>query len=165
MTVASGVSVTLHERTYRVAGTNTHHLMAAATMMCPQRAGAGHVGYTDWEMGWSFASCEDGGRHVVGAARVEVVVTRTLPRWRPLAAASCGRPQAQIELGRARRTATRSVATSGPVPARARARRSLRRAAPAPCLRARRLRRWPWSRTHARSPSRRGRGCASLAPG
>jgi len=61
--------------------------MEAAMMMAPRRASAQHVGYTDWQIGWSFTPRETERRHVVGAARVEVVVTRTLPRWRPPAAA------------------------------------------------------------------------------
>jgi predicted secreted Zn-dependent protease len=78
---AAGVFVTILDRHYHVAGTD------AAMMMAPRRAGAQHVGYTDWRIGWSFTSRETEGRHVVSAARVDVVVTRTLPRWRPPATA------------------------------------------------------------------------------
>jgi len=56
-------------------------------MMSPRRASTQHVGYTDWQIGWSFTPRESEGRFVVDAARVEVVVTRTLPRWRPPEAA------------------------------------------------------------------------------
>ena len=79
---ATGVVVTLLARYYVVAGTRARHLMEAARMMSPRRASTQHVGYTDWQIGWSFTPRESEGRFVVDAARVEVVVTRTLPRWR-----------------------------------------------------------------------------------
>lgn len=87
LTAAAGVFITVRERHYRVAGTTTRHLMEAATLMCPHRAGVRHVGYTDWQLGWSFTPREYRGRHLVAAARVELAVTRTIPRWRPTSAA------------------------------------------------------------------------------
>ena len=62
--------------------------MEATMMMASRRSRAQHVGYTDWHIGWSFTPRETEGLHAVGAARVDVVVTRTTPRWRPPAAAS-----------------------------------------------------------------------------
>lgn len=87
MSAAPGVFVTVVDRHYAVVGTSAQHLMEAARMMSPRRASTQHVGYTDWQIGWSFTARETEGRFVVGAARVEVVVTRTLPRWRPPEAA------------------------------------------------------------------------------
>jgi predicted secreted Zn-dependent protease len=85
--VAPGVIIRHLECHYAVAGTSAPHLREAARMMSPRRANAHHVGYTDWQIGWSFTPRETEGRFVVGAARVEVIVTRTLPRWRPPEAA------------------------------------------------------------------------------
>lgn len=87
MTVVPGVFVTRVERHYAVAGTSARHLMEAALLMSPRRGRHQHVGYTDWQIGWSFTPREIDGSFVVGAARVEVAVTRTLPRWRPPAEA------------------------------------------------------------------------------
>jgi predicted secreted Zn-dependent protease len=88
ISAAPGVFVTFVERHYAVAGTSARHLMEAARMMSPRRAATHHVAYTDWQIGWSFTPREAGGdRFVVGAVRVEVEITRTLPRWRPPEAA------------------------------------------------------------------------------
>lgn len=56
-------------------------------LMAPRRASAQHVAYTDWQIRWSYTPRESSGRHLVASARVEVVVTRTLPCWRAPAAA------------------------------------------------------------------------------
>lgn len=87
MTVVGGVFVTVLDRYYRVAGTSSRHLMEAAMLMAPRRSRAQHVGYTDWQIEWSFSPRETEGVHAVSAARVDVVVTRTIPRWRPPAVA------------------------------------------------------------------------------
>ena len=79
--------MTVLDRHYRVAGTSSRHLTEATMMMAPRRSRAQHVGYTDWHIGWSFTPRETEGLHAVGAARVDVVVTRTIPRWRPPAVA------------------------------------------------------------------------------
>jgi len=87
MSAAPGVFVIVVERNYAVVGTSAHHLLEAARMTSPLRASTHHVGYTDWQIGWSFTPREADARFVAGLARVELVVTRTLPRWRPPEAA------------------------------------------------------------------------------
>jgi predicted secreted Zn-dependent protease len=98
VTATAGAFVTILERHYAVAGTSARHPMEAARMMSPRRVTTHHVGYTDWQIGWSFTPHEAEGRFFVGAARVEVLVTRTLPCWRPPAAADRGLVSSWTEL-------------------------------------------------------------------
>jgi predicted secreted Zn-dependent protease len=85
-----GCSLLVVDDDYDVVGTTLEQLRAMASLLGPVRAGSRHAAYTAWALRWSYARASHARGYAVAAAQVAVTVTRTLPRWTPVAAADAG---------------------------------------------------------------------------
>lgn len=82
-----GFALRVVDDDYDVVGTSLEQLRAMATLLGPVRAGLRHAAYTAWELRWSYARAARAAGCAVASATVAVTVTRTLPRWTPVASA------------------------------------------------------------------------------